>query len=73
MTITLTPAYGQDYKSKAEALADFNADKDFILNDFSSHWDGKPVNRSQLVGRTVKIRYASGRRVFVVTVAQIGR
>jgi hypothetical protein len=29
---TLTPAYGRDYKSKAEVLAAWNEGKDFILN-----------------------------------------
>lgn len=28
--ITVMPAYGRDYKNKAEALADWDADKDFI-------------------------------------------
>lgn len=27
--ITVTPAYGRDYKNKAEALADWDAGKDF--------------------------------------------
>lgn len=42
---SLTPAYGRDYKSKAGILADWNAGKDFILNDMSSPWDGKPFNK----------------------------
>ncbi len=32
---TLTPSYGRDYKSKAVALADWNAGKDFMLNTFN--------------------------------------
>lgn len=32
---TLTPAYGRDYKSKKEALEDFNNEKDFVYNSFN--------------------------------------
>ena len=66
---TLTPAYGRDYKSKKAVLADFNADKDFILADISSQWDGKPCNRSGLLAsgvRAVNIRYKSLRQICVV-------
>lgn len=48
--LTLTPAYGRDYKSKAAALADWNANKDFIIADASNRWAGKPINKSQAVG-----------------------
>ncbi len=54
---TLTPAYGRDYTSRKAALADWEADKDFILNDIFSPWDGKPVNRSQLPTGDHIIRY----------------
>jgi hypothetical protein len=60
--ITLTPAYGRDYTSKAKAIADWEAGKDFILNDFESRWNGKPVNISQLPGK-VLIRYGKLRKV----------
>ena len=46
--MTLTPAYGRDYKSAKAAKADYNADLDFIVNDISSPWDGSYVNKSQL-------------------------
>ena len=56
--LTLIPAYGRDYKSKKEVLNDFNAEKDFIIADFSHPYDGKPVNKQQLdAGTTVNIRY----------------
>ena len=32
--ITLTPAYGRDYKSKAAVLEDWNAGKDFIIASY---------------------------------------
>ena len=67
--ITLTPAYGRDYKSKAKALADFYNDKDFVLNDFSNPNDGRLVNRPELVDdgvEEVKLRYDRLLKVFVV-------
>ncbi len=57
--MTLTPAYGRDYKYKRDAMKDFYADKDFILNDVSSQWDGKPINKSQIeVGTFITLRFA---------------
>ncbi len=66
--MTLTPAYGRDYKSKAAALADFDDNTDFIINDAFSPWDGKPVNKAQLSGQKVTIRYSNLKKVFVVQV-----
>lgn len=45
---TLIPAYGRDYFSKKQVQADLDAEKDFIIADFSNPWDGKPVNRADL-------------------------
>jgi hypothetical protein len=33
--MTLTPAYGRDYKSKKEIVADLNAGKDFTANHYT--------------------------------------
>ncbi len=33
--MTLTPAYGRDYKSKAEILAALNKPEDFMANHFT--------------------------------------
>ena len=41
---TLTPAYGRDYHSATAAKGDFLDGRDFILNDITSPWDGKPCN-----------------------------
>lgn len=60
MKITLSPAYGRDYKSVKAVKEDFNADKDFIIGDFHNPWCGKPTNRSDLVKAgytTANIRY----------------
>jgi len=63
--MTLTPAYGRDYKSKAEVLADFDANKDFIISDPTSRWDGKPVNKEQMKrGDIVSFRFARLKRIF---------
>ena len=63
--ITLTPAYGRDYSSKKAALADL--DKDWIINDISSRWDGKPCTpRRDLAGETVKVRYDKLLKVMVI-------
>lgn len=69
--ITLTPAYGRDYSSRAGAQRDLDAGKDFILNDISSPWDGKPCSLRDLQaahpGQTIRVRYAGLQRVFPVT------
>lgn len=64
--MTLTPAYGRDYKSKAEVQADWDADKDFIIADVHDRYSGKPVNKSQLAGRDVWIRYKQLRSIVQV-------
>jgi hypothetical protein len=67
--MTLTPAYGRDYRTKRDALSDFAAGKDFILADYSSPWDGKPVSRQDLpAGSTVNLRFDKLRKVAVAKV-----
>jgi hypothetical protein len=61
--MTLTPAYGRDYKSKKAVLADWEAGKDFIIADITSRWDGKPANKSDLAGETVMLRYDGLRKI----------
>ena len=63
--ITLTPAYGRDYKSKKALLADWDAGKDFIINDISHLYDGKPANKQDLMGQTIKFRYGNLRKLFI--------
>lgn len=67
--MTLVPAYGRDYKSKAAVMADFDAGKDFLIAGI--HPDsGRYVNKPQLLGneREVSIRYAKLTKVIVVEV-----
>ncbi len=64
--VEVTPAYGRDYKSAKAAKADWQAGKDFILRDFSSPWNGKPVNiecTKPPFNYVVKIRYNKLQRV----------
>jgi hypothetical protein len=68
--MTLTPAYGRDYKSVKEVTAAFNADQDFCVADMFSG-PGTYTNRQDLlksgIGQ-VTIRYKSLRSVTVVKV-----
>jgi len=69
--VQLTPAYGRDYKSKKAIQADLDADKDFILNDPMSRWDGKPINKTQLLDaghKEVIVRYGKMRKVTTIKI-----
>jgi len=65
MYVTLTPAYGRDYKSAKAAIADYDAGKDFVLN---KPWGNQLINKQQCVaeGMKVNIRYASMRKITTV-------
>ena len=64
--MTLTPAYGRDYKSKKAVLEDWNAKKDFTINDISSKWNGMVCNSDDLGAKPgVKFRYDRLTKVFV--------
>ena len=69
-TITLIPAYGRDYHSRAKVLEDWEANKDFIIADISHPYSDKPVNRSEIVSRepnvSVRIRYYGQQRIALV-------
>lgn len=63
MIIHVTPAYGRDYKSAAAAQTDWDANKDFILNDPTSRYDGKPINKEQTaIGDIIVARYGNLRK-----------
>ena len=64
--LTLTPAYGRDYNSVSAVKADFEANKDFIVNDITSPYDGKACNAADLRNdgiTRVMIRYGKLRKV----------
>lgn len=41
MYLVCVPAYGRDYKSKKELQVDWEAGKDFRVENIMSKWDGK--------------------------------
>lgn len=63
--ITLTPAYGIDYKSKRLVTRALEAGEDFIINELGHQYDGKPCHARDLDGASVKVRYNNLRNVFV--------
>lgn len=65
MNVTLTPAYGRDYKNRQAVLKDFNEGKDFRI---SSSYTSKSELLSLGVD-SVQIRYNSLTRSVNVKVA----
>ncbi len=65
--ITAVPAYGRDYRSRAAVLADWNAGKDFRINDVSSADDGHYINKDDKPADvTLQIRYAQLTKVMLI-------
>lgn len=62
--ITMTPAYGRDYKSAKAAKESWYGGDDWIINDITSRWDGKPATHKEL-DETVKLRYDGLKKVIV--------
>lgn len=62
---TFSPAYGRDYKSKAEVVAAFEAGKDFMFNSYNG--DGYASIADVAPGARVQLRYAGQRKVTVYT------
>jgi len=62
--MTLTPAYGRDYKSQTAVIEAFNANKDFIRNDLICQL----INKQQIQpGTRIQFRYAKLRKTFIHT------
>ena len=68
MYLTVVPAYGRDYKSQKAVKADWEAGKDFQINDMSSPNDGAYINKqdAEKDGVTVNIRFKQLRNVCVI-------
>lgn len=65
MRLHLVPAYGRDYDSKKDLLADWEAGKDFRVHG------GSYINKSDCLAegiRSVNIRYKNATRVVPVDV-----
>ncbi len=62
--VSAIPAYGRDYKSKAAVLADWNAGKDFLIQDvFTSGYVNKADKPADM---TLNVRYAKQTKVCVI-------
>jgi len=65
MNVTLTPAYGRDYKSKKAVLAGWNAGQDFSIATFPS--DGRYMSeRDNEHFTSIWIRYNKLERIVQV-------
>jgi hypothetical protein len=70
MRLTLVPAYGRDYKSKAAVIADWEADKDFEAVGITG---SGYINRAQAIGdkiTEVTIRYKRLTQLVIVKVSK---
>jgi hypothetical protein len=70
----VVPAYGRDYKSKKEILADWNAGKDFQICDMSCQNDGAYVNKEDAENDSalweVHVRYAKLSKVMAIRIVR---
>lgn len=69
--LTLSPAYGREYRSIKELKKNWDANKDFIVETIFSPFAGKLINKNNLYkveGETTvkKIRYNKLRKTAVV-------
>jgi hypothetical protein len=62
---TLTPAYGRDYKSKKEILADWEAGKDFVYAETGQYINKQDAETQGIKG--VNIRYKRLANIAVLT------
>ena len=71
-SVTLTPAYGRDYKNKQSVLDDWHAHKDFIINDVVHPYCGRPANKLDLSESLdqVMIRYGKLRKMLVIDLTE---
>lgn len=68
----LIPAYGRDYTTAKAALADWKSGKDFIIQDISDRYDGKPANcESYPAGTKVMLRYCRKTKIVSATAQKI--
>lgn len=58
MDLHITPAYGRDYRNKAQAIADWVAGKDFILA-----MTGQYISKRDAENFSVWIRYDKMRKL----------
>ena len=71
MYLTVSPAYGRDFKSQKEAKAAWEEGKDFVVRDMMSKWCGCYINKADAKANGVtgiNIRFSQDRKVAVVRV-----
>lgn len=68
--LTISGAYGRDYKSKAAIVADIADGKDFVCRDLAN--DGRYCSPLEdFAGQTVQVRYQRDRKVAVFNLSDI--
>ena len=68
MYLTVVPAMGRDYTNQKAVEADWEAGKDFRINDISSPHDGAYINieDASRAGVNVRVRYKKLTKVCVI-------
>lgn len=61
--LTVTPAYGRDYKSAKAARADWKGGKDFIIAAITHPYDGKPMSIRDVTGEKIMLRFDGLRKI----------
>lgn len=71
---TLTPAYGRDYKTGEDALKDWNAGKDFRINNpIMSTYCSIRDTETDPVGSTLQIRWNRNTEVGIIEKGEDGK
>ena len=65
--MTLTPSYGRDYTKSKDAVADFEAGKDFTVASVDGPM-GQQCSIRNFPGRTVKLRFNKNQSFVMVDV-----
>jgi hypothetical protein len=66
--LTCVPSYGRDYKSVKEVKQAWAEGKDFTINDMSSRWDGKQINKQDADAGKVTVHIYFARRTKSVVI-----
>jgi hypothetical protein len=65
-SITVVPAYGRDYKSKAEALAAWSTGVDWKIPD-GPYVSARDIPHAKLDGvKEIRLRYKKQREVYII-------
>ena len=67
--MTIIPAYGRDYTSKAMVIAAWEKGLDFVIADMSNPHDGRKINRKDATKdgiRLLTVRYQNLTKVAII-------